>query len=106
MKRTIKPVALGSLGLAALLGAQSGALAQSDLDVDNPGAVVLDRTFTLEWAVSGDEHKSYDVQLFPNSATCDGTDPVDLCNESDGCGDSKGDLNLVVPMDAGEGERE
>lgn len=98
----------GSLGLAALLGAaqQSGVHAQSSLDVQNPGSLVLGNTFTLEWSVSDDEHHSYDVELFVGSDSCDGDSSLDLCNESDGCGDSMGDLNLVLPEEAGEGERE
>lgn len=123
MGRTIKPVALA--GLAALLGTNNvlarrprGAArqqqraarhqqrlnAQSSLDVDNPRAVVLDRTFTLEWESVGEN--KFDVMLYPNSGSCDGNDPVDLCNKSDGCADSKGDLNVVVPVSVGSGERE
>lgn len=105
----MKPTAAlaGSLGLAALLGAtQSGVYAEGSLDVQNPGSIVLGQTFTLEWAVSDDEHKSYDVELFLDSASCDGSSSLDLCNQADGCGDSQGDLNLVLPADAGEGERE
>lgn len=99
MGRTVKPAAL--VGLAALF---NGVRAQTDLDVDNPGEVVLDKTFTLTWNSVG--QNKFDVMLFPNSASCDGSEPVDLCNESDGCGDSKGDLNIVVPMAVGAGERE
>lgn len=104
MVQTIKPAAL--LGLAvALFGAQNGVQATSKLDVDNPRAVVLDQTFTLEWESVGDN--KFDVVLYPNSGSCDGgDDPVDLCGKKDGCGDSAGDLNVVVPMSVGEGERE
>lgn len=102
MGRPIKSAALA--GLAALLGTQSGARAQSELDVDNPGAVLLDKAFTLEWESVGQNR--FDVKLYPNSGSCEGSDPVDLCNKSNGCADSKGDLNVVVPMSVGEGERE
>lgn len=97
--------ALATVGLAALLGAKSGALGQPDeLDVYNPGSVVLGQSFTLEWESIG--QNSFDVVLFADSSSCSGSEPVDLCNESDGCGDSKGDLNIVIPVSAGEGERE
>lgn len=102
MGRTIKPAAF--VGLAALLGTQSGVRAADELDVDNPGAVMLGKAFTLEWASVG--NNKFDVMLYPNSGSCGGGDPVDLCGKSDGCADSKGDLNVVVPMSAGEGERE
>lgn len=102
MGRTIKPAAFA--GLAALLGTQNGVRATDKLDVVNPGAVVLDRAFTLEWGSIGEER--FDVKLYPNSGSCEGSDPVDLCGKSNGCLDSKGDLNVVVPMSAGEGERE
>ncbi|CAM9884349.1 unnamed protein product [Scytosiphon promiscuus] len=95
--------ALASIGFAALLGGKSGAQGQPDeLNVYNPGSVVVDRSFTLEWESIG--QNSFDVVLFADSSSCSGSEPVDLCNESDGCGDSQGDLNLVIPASAGEGE--
>lgn len=97
----IKPAAL--VGLAALLRTES-VRAQSSLEVHDPGAVMLDRTFPLKWESVG--QNKFDVMLFPNSGSCDGSDPVDLCGQSEGCGDSQGDLNIVVPMSAGAGERE
>lgn len=102
MGRTVKPAAL--VGLAALLGTNNGVRAASKLDVDNPGAVVLDKTFTLTWESIGENR--FDIMLYPNSGSCDGSDPVDLCGKDNGCADSKGDFNVVVPMSVGEGERE
>lgn len=102
MGRAIKPAAL--VGLVALVGTQNSVRAQSKLDVDSPGAVVLDQTFTLTWDSVG--QNQFDIMLYPNSDSCDGSDPMDLCNQEDGCGDSQGDRNIIVPMSAGEGERE
>eukprot|EP00752_Nemacystus_decipiens_P011709 g10390.t1 len=99
MGRTIKPAAF--VGLAALFGHNS-VQATSNLDVDNPGAVLLGKTFKLTWDSVGENR--FDVMLYPNSGSCEGSDPVDLCNKSDGCHDSKGDLNVVVPSSVGEGE--
>lgn len=104
MGRPIKPVALAWLA-ALLLAGRSGAQAQTELNVHNPRAVVLGRAFALEWDSVG--MNKFDVKLYPNSDSCDGSDePFDLCGKPDGCGDSKGDLNVVVPTEAGEGERE
>lgn len=103
MGRPMKSVALA--GLATLLGGNSGAEATSSLSVFDPGAVVLGRAFVLEWESVGLER--FDIMLYPNSASCDGSgEPLDLCGKSNGCADSQGDMNVVVPAEAGVGERE
>lgn len=98
--------ALAWLGVIALLGGKcDGSGDTEELDVENPGAVVLGETFVLEWESIGQNR--FDVELFTDSSDCDGSgELVDLCGKSDGCGDSKGDLNVVVPTSAGSGERE
>lgn len=97
------------MGLIALLGGKCDAMnmggGTDELDVENPGAVVLGETFVLEWESVG--QKYFDVELFTDSSDCGGSaEPVDLCGKSAGCGDSKGDLNVVIPTSAGSGERE
>lgn len=103
MGKPIKSVALA--GLAALLAGNSGADATSSLNVFHPGAVVLGRAFALEWESVGQDR--FDVILYPNSGSCGGSgEPLDLCGKANGCADSQGDLNVVVPAEAGVGERE
>ncbi|CAN0190743.1 unnamed protein product [Ectocarpus sp. 6 AP-2014] len=97
--------ALVRLGVIALLGGKCDAMGSGteELDVENPGAVVLGETFVLEWESVG--QKYFDVELFTDSSDCGGSaEPVDLCGKSAGCGDSKGDLNVVIPTSAGSGE--
>ncbi|CAM9761421.1 unnamed protein product [Ectocarpus sp. 8 AP-2014] len=97
--------ALVRLGVIALLGGKCDAMGggTEELDVENPGAVVLGETFVLEWESVGQNY--FDVELFTDSSDCGGSaEPVDLCGKSAGCGDSKGDLNVVIPTSAGSGE--
>ncbi|CAN0343007.1 unnamed protein product, partial [Ectocarpus sp. 12 AP-2014] len=97
--------ALVRLGVIALLGGKCDATGggTEELDVENPGAVVLGETFVLEWESVGQNY--FDVELFTDSSDCGGSaEPVDLCGKSAGCGDSKGDLNVVIPTSAGSGE--
>lgn len=95
--------ALFSLGISLLTRGRNQAATGSDifqLIVDNPGTVVVGEAFTVQWGSIGEN--TFDIGLFNNSA-CEGEHVHDLCSEDDGCSDSDGSFNAIVPTSLGEG---
>lgn len=98
----------GFFGLALLLASSDNVVgmntdAVDELNVGNPGTVVLGDSFTVEWESIGSNR--FDIALFADDK-CSGKAATDLCGKDDGCGDSQGDHNVIVPESVGEGECE
>lgn len=93
-----------AFGLLALAKRAENAAAQQNdgLNVYNPGHVVLGDTLTVEW--DGVGQNKFDLVMFEGS-TCEGDYELDLCGQDEGCGDSKGDYNVIIPTSVTPGER-
>lgn len=99
MKSTTASLALlGCLGLN--LAKQANA---AGLDVQNPGDVVLGNQITIKWDSIGQNR--FDIVLFADDF-CEESQVADLCGKSNGCSDSAGDYNVVVPDSVGDGQCE
>lgn len=110
MRQTRKAMSsAGFFGLALLLASSDNVVGMTntdtvdELDVGNPGTVVLGDSFAVEWESIGINR--FDIELFAGSK-CSGETATDLCGKDNGCGDSQGDHNVIVPESVGEGECE
>lgn len=89
---------LGYLGLNLATQASAAGIA-----VKNPGDVVIGDQITIKWESIG--KNKFDIALFEGDY-CEGTAVADLCGKSQGCGDSAGDYNVIVPLSVNDGQCE